>query len=115
MKLQIVLQIPKIEDQNPEYTYILPDKIIEIDNGSCLSIELNNTLDYISKRAGFLEECFKKLRSKGIISISGLDIVELSKRIFNGKVTIDEINNILYMGKQSVDNLHRLFILLTNN
>ena len=114
MKLKVVLQLPKPEDLSPEYTYILPDQLNSIENGICISIELSNVLDFIPPRLQFFQECVNKLRSKGTIALSGLDLVEISKLILNGKLTIDEANNVLYQGKQSLDNLQRLLVFIQN-
>ena len=38
----------------------------------------------------------------------GFDIIEIAKGILTGRFTIDDINAILYKGKQSIDNMGRI-------
>jgi len=114
MKLQIVLQMPKNEDKSSEYTYILPDEIMQVEDGSFTNIELSNVLDFIPQRLDYLELCVRKLRDHGTISMCGLDILEISKSIIIGKYTADEINHMIYQGKQSLDCLQRLLVWMHN-
>jgi hypothetical protein len=79
-----------------------------------MEIKLSNILDYIPKRLEYLQSCVSKLRFKGVLSVSGVDIIELSKLIITGKYTTDEINNILYHGKQSSDCLQRISAMINN-
>ena len=61
-----------------------------------------------------MAECFKKLRKNGIITIIGLDVLEIAKGIVTGRLTIDDINNLLYKGKQSIDTITRVKMFLTS-
>jgi hypothetical protein len=106
MKISMILQPPIKPDK--EYTYISPDQIGQIENYSCEEIILEGTLDSIKDRYAFLTVCMEKLRSKGTLSIIGIDIVELSKYIISGQVTIDDANNVIYSNRQSLDNIFKL-------
>jgi hypothetical protein len=114
MKLQIVLELPELENKIKEYKYILPSDISHIENGTCTEISLSNILDYIPERLEYLKLCIQKLRLHGKLSLSGLDILEISKTIVKGQMTIDEINKLLYNNKQSIDNIQRIIVFFAN-
>lgn len=113
MKIQIVTQIP--ENKEIDREYLLCADINKVENNSCMEIILTDILDYISQRNEFLMICLNKLRHNGTLSLSGIDIVEISKQIFFGQITIDEANYILYNGKASSDNLFKLINFFDNS
>jgi hypothetical protein len=110
MKISIVLQTPIKPD--PAYNYISPNDIVKIENYSCEEVLLEGTLDTIKDRNSFLLMCMEKLGSKGMLSIVGIDIVEISKYILSGQITIDEANTIIYGNRQSLDSIFKLITFL---
>lgn len=111
MKIIIVLNIPPQPDN--KFIYIVPNQISTIENNSCKELHIT-CIDYIAESLPFMAECFKKLRKNGIITIIGLDVLEIAKGIVTGRLTIDDINNLLYKGKQSIDTITRVKMFLTS-
>ena len=114
MKLKVLPQLPNPQEQLDTYTYVLPQHVVNVESNICTEIELANTLDYSVNRLELLKTVVQKLRLNGVLSLSGIDIVLLSQNAITGQITIDEINNILYNGKQSIDNLQRLLMFVQN-
>lgn len=111
MKIIIVLEVKQVSDNN--YHYITPNQLATIENNSCTEVHIT-CLDYIPESLRFIGECIAKLRKNGILTLVGLDIVEISKAVITGQITIDDINAILYKGKQSIDTLNRLKLFLAS-
>lgn len=105
MKLAILVTVPSQTDN--KFTYIAPNQIGTVENSSCTEIHIT-CLDYLPESLPFIAECLTKLRKNGIITVVGFDIIEIAKGILTGRFTIDDINAILYKGKQSIDNMGRI-------
>lgn len=112
MKIIIILDAKQGLDTN--YQYIIPNQLNTIENNSCEELHIT-CIDFISQNLQFIQECINKLRKNGILTIIGYDIIEVSKAIINGRLTIEEANNIIYQNKQSMDNLFRLKMFLALN
>jgi hypothetical protein len=95
-------------------TNIVPEQLNTIENNSCEEIMLNQTLDYVIDRQSLLVTCINKLRLNGVLFFSGLDILEVSKQIITGEITIEKTNELLYKNRQSIDNLFRIINILHN-
>lgn len=84
------------------------EQLDSIQDSSILSINLQNTLDYIDNRPICLQKCIQKLRKNGTLELEGLDVLEIAKQVVIGQLTIDDINKLLYNNKKSIDNLFKL-------
>ena len=90
--MKIALYLPGIVDGSEDgYQYVDLAQVIDIDNGSCEEILLDNCLDYVSQRKDFLSEIVKKLRYGGKIIVSGLDLHQVGRQITNGFITTDNV------------------------
>ena len=113
MKLNIKLPGTNIND-SADTTNITPAQLNTIENNSCEEIILNQTLDYVKNRQDVLMMCISKLRSKGVLFLSGKDIIEISKKIITGELTIEAVNTLLFSESQSIDYLFRMINMLKN-
>src|SRR5208283_5824585 len=97
MKTIILLNLPAQTDN--KFNYITPNQLSSIENNSCTELHIT-CIDYIAESLPFLGECLNKVRKNGMVTIVGFDIVEIAKGIVTGRFTIDDINALLYKGKQ---------------
>ena len=111
--MKIALYLPGIVDGSEDgYQYVDLAQVIDIDNGSCEEILLDNCLDYVSQRKDFLSEIVKKLRYGGKIIVSGLDLHQVGRQITNGFITTDNVVSVMYNKRQSASTIDEMTGLL---
>ena len=111
--MKIALYLPGIVDGSEDgYQYVDLAQVIDIDNGSCEEILLDNCLDYVSQRKDFLSEIVKKLRYGGKIIVSGLDLHQVGRQITNGFITTSNAASVLYNKRQSSSTIDEMQALL---
>lgn len=103
----------KLNDEQP----VNIEAISEIASASCISVHLNNVLDYIlpKDRDKALYIAISKLRIDGTISINGVDFFAMGTFVANGLVTISEVNHGVMNGRLSLDSINLLEQKLINN
>ena len=112
MKLIITLEPKQIN--NARFKIIHPNEIDKIEDSSCLECHIT-CLDYLNNTFDFMHKCIQKLRNQGKLTLIGLDIIEISKQLISGRLSIEEVNKLLYQGKQSIDNLFRVKLFLLSS
>lgn len=97
-----------IEPQPHDPTEVAVTKLASITDASVDNLRIQTTLDYVlpSERADVISECVDKVRYGGTIEIYGVDIDEISRSIFLGELTLNDINDLLYNNRRSISNLH---------
>ena len=105
------LKIIKEEPKNTNEIHI--NSLGSVDNATVDKIVLDDLLDYIpyDKRNLILLEVIKKLRYNGTLELSGLDIYALSNFNDDGEFSIEQLNKLIYNGKQSMTSLMFMDIL----
>jgi len=93
---------PQIND-NVVYLHI--SNINSIDNATCMSIELNDCLDYVQERPQMLQAVVQKLRIDGVLSLTGVDFDAVTYNYDSGLLNLSQAQQLLYFGKTSVDTL----------
>ena len=93
---------PQIND-NVVYLHI--SNVGSIENATCLSIELNNCLDYILERQEMLRTVIQKLRINGVLSLTGIDLDSISYNYNSGALNLSQAQQLLYAGRMSIDTL----------
>ncbi len=76
-----------------------------VEDATCLSIELNNCLDYILKRQEMLQTVIQKLRINGVLSLTGIDLDSISYNYNSGALNLSQAQQLLYAGRMSIDTL----------
>ena len=111
--MKIALYLPGIVDGSEDgYQYVDLAQVMDIDDGSCEEILLENCLDYVSQRKDFLSEIVKKLRYGGKIIVSGLDLHQVGRQITNGFITTSNAASVLYNKRQSSSTIDEMQALL---
>ena len=109
----IALYLPGIVDGSEDgYQYVDLAQVMDIDDGSCEEILLENCLDYVSQRKDFLSEIVKKLRYGGKIIVSGIDLHQVGRQITNGFITTSNAAAVLYDKRQSSSTIDEMQALL---
>ena len=111
--MKIALYLPGIVDGSEDgYQYVDLAQFMDIDDGSCEEILLENCLDYVSQRKDFLSEIVKKLRYGGKIIVSGIDLHQVGRQITNGFITTSNAASVLYNKRQSSSTIDEMQALL---
>ena len=111
--MKIALYLPGIVDGSEDgYQYVDLAQVMDIDDGSCEEILLENCLDYVSQRKDFLSEIVKKLRYGGKIIVSGIDLHQVGRQITNGFITTSNAASVLYNKCQSSSTIDEMQALL---
>ena len=111
--MKIALYLPGIVDGSEDgYQYVDLAQVMDIDDGSCEEILLENCLDYVSQRKDFLSEIGKKLRYGGKIIVSGIDLHQVGRQITNGFITTSNAASVLYNKRQSSSTIDEMQALL---
>ena len=111
--MKIALYLPGIVDGSEDgYQYVDLAQVMDIDDGSCEEILLENCLDYVSQRKDFLSEIVKKLRYAGKIIVSGIDLHQVGRQITNGFITTSNAASVLYNKRQSSSTIDEMQALL---
>ena len=111
--MKIALYLPGIVDGSEDgYQYVDLAQVIDIDDGSCEEILLENCLDYVSQRKDFLSEIVKKVRYGGKIIVSGIDLHQVGRQIRNGFITTSNAASVLYDKRQSSSTIDEMQSLL---
>lgn len=111
--MKIALYLPGIVDGSEDgYQYVDLAQVMDIDDGSCEEILLENCLDYVSQRKDFLSEIVKKLRYGGKIIVSGIDLHQVGRQITNGFITTSNAASVLYDKRQSSSTIDEMQALL---
>tara|TARA_R100000988_G_C3965440_1_gene148528 strand:- start:115 stop:534 length:420 start_codon:yes stop_codon:yes gene_type:complete len=111
--MKIALYLPGIVDGSEDgYQYVDLAQVIDIDDGSCEEILLENCLDYVSQRKDFLSEIVKKVRYGGKIIVSGIDLHQVGRQITNGFITTSNAASVLYDKRQSSSTIDEMQSLL---
>ena len=111
--MKIALYLPGIVDGSEDgYQYVDLAQVMDIDDGSCEEILLENCLDYVSQRKDFLSEIVKKLRYGGKIIVSGIDLHQVGRQITNGFITTSNAASVLYNKRQSSSTIDEMQALL---
>lgn len=113
MKYKICLQTMPENINVSEYIYILPNDINKIDISSAEEIRVGQLLDNIDNRQEAINVLISKLRIGGILTLEGIDIIEISKQILLGNISIDIANRLIYE-RRSMDSLCRSIPVLQN-
>jgi len=100
MRIHITVDNPPTQD--PEVVLVHPDNIDSIEPSSCTEVNLGDTLDKVRNRDFVLARALSKVRYKGKLYVSGIDLNVFSRQLFNGHYTYHQINNILYNGNSSI-------------
>ncbi len=85
--------------------------LVNIDSvsaASCDEILLHDTLDYIPNRIEGLQKVVSKLKYGGTLTIEGNDLIDWARNIFITHKNLDEANRELYDGKQSIDDINNV-------
>ena len=111
--MKIALYLPGIVDGSEDgYQNVDLAQVMDIDDGSCEEILLENCLDYVSQRKDFLSEIVKKLRYGGKIIVSGIDLHQVGRQITNGFITTSNAASVLYNKRQSSSTIDEMQALL---
>ena len=111
--MKIALYLPGIVDGSEDgYQYVDLAQVMDIDDGSCEEILLENCLDYVSQRKDFLSEIVKKVRYRGKIIVSGIDLHQVGRQITNGFITTSNAASVLYDKRQSSSTIDEMQALL---
>ncbi len=108
-EITIVSKDPENENQ------VHITKITELMDGSVDKLVVNDALDYIVNRTQGIKILASKLRYDGIIEIRGVDILEVARNLYTCRLTIPEINPLLYSGRESCDSIIGVLALLQAN
>lgn len=109
--MKIIIDNPSKPATTPppdDYVYCKITDIPNIENHTCDEIILNDVLDFIHNRNDALMACIGKLRIGGTLSYHGCDIIDVAIDAITGRLTIDEVNELLYNGRQSIDNFYKV-------
>jgi len=81
----------------------------DVENSSCLSINLNNVLDSVEFNARFevVKLAISKLRYNGILNIDGVDIICLSNYILGHLINLEQANSYL-LSNVSLDSIYNM-------
>ena len=76
-----------------EHENVLIEQMDQIAPNACVSLILNQTLQYITKDQ--LQTLLTKIRHNGIINISALDIVQLSASLYHGSINAETFSSMI--------------------
>lgn len=95
-------------DTNNEYLdsydrIVYVDKVNEeIPNAIVTHFEIGDVLDYTADRSQALSFFLSKLRSGGRIIITGSDLLEIVRNLFNRNINMEQAQSILFGGRLSM-------------
>ncbi len=90
---------------NDNIVYLHISNVNSIEDATCLSIELNNCLDYVLKRQEMLRTVVQKLRIDGVLSLNGIDLDSIAYNYNSGTLNLSQTQQLLYAGRTSIDTL----------
>ncbi len=102
------------QEQQVSPEHIHYSQLDVVSDASCDEINIGGTLDYIPgpHRIAVLQKILSKLRYEGSVEIEGADILAISRGIYYGNLVSDNICALLYNGKNSIDSVSNLVLLL---
>lgn len=105
--MKIILTPQHTESLKNDYRYVQLSKLMEFGIASCSDIVCNDVIDYISfdKRDQIFQQIIARLKYKGIVHLCGFDYILVCQAYEYNKINTQQLNQILYNGKQSIINL----------
>lgn len=100
--MKISLFIPEVTQPVDGYTPVAIDNINDIDPASLTEVLVVDGLDYYIDTFELLGALISKLQYGGIIVLENLNIDSVIRSYYFGEINSEELNKILYNGKQSV-------------
>ena len=76
-----------------EHENVLIEQMDEIPPNACVSLILNQTLQYLTKDQ--LQALLTKVRHNGMINISTLDILQLSAALYHGHINAETFSSMV--------------------
>jgi hypothetical protein len=95
---------PQIEPDKRESFEVKPLDFRSLDiaafDAECEEVFVDGAIDYIKDEIlpQFIAYCVKKLRKNGIINLSGTDIKVANRMFYNGEISEEQLNLMLYGG-----------------
>lgn len=106
-KVRISIETPSSKQvENAQYVPL--NGLAQIYDGSCDYLYANDVLDYASKRDELLSMLISKVRIGGHLILYGNDYYEFCRGVTMGEIPLDDFNNKLFNGKQSIDYLDNI-------
>ncbi len=108
-KIHIVFNQEQVTKDHIHYS-----QLDMVSDASCDHISVGVCLDYlpVQYRIQVLQKILSKLRYEGIIEVEGTDIIEVSRLIYYGGLVSEDMCSTLYNGKQSIDSINNFVNLL---
>ena len=111
MKKIHVVYLPE-QQTSPEHVHY--SQLDMVSDASCDTIIVGVSLDFVpvQHRIPLLQKILSKLSYGGCIEIEGTDVIEVSRLIYFGGLVSENICAALYNGKQSIDSINNFVMLL---
>lgn len=84
------------------------EQLSSIPAATATEILCEDALDYTENRIEALQNIISKLRYGGRLILTGIDVQELSRELLNKNVSIDEMSQLLYSGRQSATSVSKM-------
>jgi hypothetical protein len=81
------------------------DMIDSLHDGSCEHIVLDEVLDTVYNRTEALAVVCKKIRYRGKVTVSGIDVLELAKAVSLRTLPVEHCVKALYQGRRSASSV----------
>ena len=106
MKIAIISQ--HIKEPIVDRRNITFGELDVIANSSCSSVYLADTLDFVllGDRIKFFSQAIQKVRYGGELIIRGLDLIEISRKIFIKELNIQAAQHVLYNNRSSAETIN---------
>ena len=107
MKISIVYNRHE-KPENSEYIEVHHSELQYISDSTIKEIKIIDTLDYVDLPEELISVAISKLRYGGKLIISGYDIYLISQKILSGKLNIEEIRKMLYNGRINISEFENI-------
>jgi len=106
MKIKIILPNRQTRLYNECIPINIQDVKHMVPDSICDFIYLEDCLDYVPNRQHYLELIVQKLKYDGKLIVEGNDLTDIVYRLHGGlHLNVDNIQQYLYNGRQSISNL----------
>ena len=89
-------------------------EVDSLENSFYDRIEINDVLDMVPDRPVWFNRILDKIKYEGMISLTGLDIIEVAKQIYFNRLNVEHANSLLNTNKFSFSSLENTIKHLTD-
>lgn len=93
-----------------DFEQVVLSNIDDIENASCEVLHLADSMDYVPSgvRNTILNIALKKLRLGGELIVSGTDSISSAYQYSNNLISLEQLNQVLFGGRNSISNLYEV-------